>query len=159
MGCSKPLTAETEYAEGTDFSQYETYRWITDDPILIQSGTGNPVIRNIDNERRIRAAVDRELAAKGLTEVEGDAAQLVIAFTVGTKVRYQIQGGSTGLALATADPASVTQGTLTLYFFDRSTDTQVWSAWTNKTLEPGADPNAVINEAVSVLMAEFPPRQ
>jgi hypothetical protein len=156
-GCAKPLTAQTEYAEDTDFSQYQTYRWITDDLVLIQSGTGNAAIRNLENERRIRAAVDRELARKGLTKAEGDAAQLIIAFTVGTKVRYQIQGGSTALEMATADPATVTQGTLTLYFFDRSTDTQVWSAWTKEDLEPGSDPDKVIDEAVSVLMAEFPP--
>ncbi|PRP91401.1 hypothetical protein ENSA5_55180 [Enhygromyxa salina] len=156
-GCSQQLSAETEYAKDQDFSQYQTYRWLTDDLVLIQSGTGNEKIRNLENEKRIRAAVERELEAKGLKKAEGEAAELVIAFTVGTKVRYQIQGGTTALDMATADPATVTRGMLTLYFFDSERETQVWSAWTKKDLEPGADPDEVINAAVSVLMDEFPP--
>lgn len=157
VGCNKPLTAETEYAQATDFAQYQTYRWVTDDLVLIQSGTGNEKIRNVDNEKRIRAAVERELEGKGLNKAAGEDAQLVIAFTVGTKVRYQIQGGTTALDVATGDAASVTQGVLTLYFFDHASEKQVWSAWTKKDLEPGSDPEAVINAAVSVLMSTFPP--
>ena len=157
LSCAKQMQAETKVAEDVDFARYQSFRWLTDDLVLIQAGTGEERIRNVDNEKRIRAAVERELAAKGLQKVEGDEAQLVIAFTVGTKVRYQIQGGTTALDVATADPETVTRGTLTLYFFDRESQAQVWSAWTSKDLEPGSDPDAVINAAVAVLMQEFPP--
>ncbi|PRQ05594.1 DUF4136 domain-containing protein [Enhygromyxa salina] len=156
--CAQQLTAETEHVKGTDFSQYQTYRWITDDLVLIQSGTGNENIRNVENEKRIRAAVERELEAKGLKKATGDEAQLVFAFTVGTKVRYQIQGGVTGLDLVAGEAASVTRGTLSLYAFDPASNVQVWSGWTTKDLEPGEDPDAVINAAVSVVMNEFPPK-
>jgi hypothetical protein len=156
IGCAKPLTAETEHAEGVDFGQFETYRWITDDLVLIQSGTGNENIRNVENEKLIRAAVERELEAKGLRKASGDEADLVVAFTVGTKVRYQIQGGSTPLELA-GEAASVTQGTLTLYMFSRASSEQIWSAWTKKDLEPGSEPDPIIKQAVAVLLAEFPP--
>jgi hypothetical protein len=157
FGCSKQLSAEVAHAEDVDFSKYRTYRWITDDLVLIQSGTGDETIRNVENERRIRAAVERELAARGLEKVEGDAADLIVAFTLGTKVRYQIQGGSTSLEMVADDPASVTRGVLTLYMFDAATDEQIWSAWTKKDLQPGDDPDAVINAAVEVLLDEFPP--
>jgi hypothetical protein len=156
-GCSKQLQAQTEHAKGTDFSQYQTYRWITDDLVLIQSGTGNERIRNVDNERRIRAAVDRELAAKGLREAAGDDAQLIVAFTLGTKVRYHIQGGA-NYDIVTAPAATYTRGVLTIYVFDRASGQQIWSAWTQEDLEPGDDPDTVINTAVKVLLAEFPPR-
>lgn len=154
--CSSQLSAETEYAKDTDFSNYQTYRWITDDLVLIQSGTGNENIRNVENEKRIRAAVERELEAKGLTKA-GDEAELVIAFTVGTKVRYQIQGGATGLDVVADEAATVTRGVLTLYMFDRESQAQIWSAWTKKDLQPGADPDEIVNAAVGVLMDEFPP--
>jgi hypothetical protein len=157
-GCSKQLHVETEYAEGTDFCQYQTYRWITDDLVLIQSGTGNERIRNVENERRIRAAVDRELADKGLHKAEGDDAQLIVAFTLGTKVRYHIQGGAF-YDIATAPSAAYTRGVLTIYLFDRASGQQIWSASTRKDLEPGDDPDAVINVAVNVLLTEFPPTQ
>lgn len=157
LGCAKQMQAETKYAEDVDFAQYQTYRWLTDDLVLIQAGTGEERIRNVENEKRIRAAVERELKAKGLRKASGDEADLVIAFTVGTKVRYKIQGGATALDMFTADPETVTRGTLTLYFFDRASQAQVWSAWTSKDLAPGSDPDAVINTAVGVLMGEFPP--
>jgi hypothetical protein len=156
-GCTKQLEAETEYAQDVDFARYQTYRWITDDLVLIQAGAGDPAIRTLENERRIRAAVERELAQKGLRKVDGEDAQLVVAFTVGTKVRYKIQGGgSSDLDLITGDSASVTRGTLTLYLFDRVTQRQIWSAHTKKDLEPGTDPDAVVDAAVAVLLNELP---
>ncbi|PRQ10005.1 DUF4136 domain-containing protein [Enhygromyxa salina] len=154
--CTQQFRVETQIAEGLDFSRYQTYRWITDDLVLIQPGTGEETIRNIENEKRIRAAVERELTARGLRKVEGDDAQLLVAFTVGTHVRYQIKGGRTGLDLVTGGPASVTRGVLSLYVFDRAREAQVWSAWTKKDLEPGTDPDTVIKAAVSALMTEFP---
>jgi hypothetical protein len=156
-GCSKQMRAETHYVEGTDFSKYQTYRWITDDLVLIQSGSGDPVIRTLENEKRIRAAVDRGLAEKGLQKVDSEDAQLIIAFTVGTKAHYKLQGGgSLDLDLITGDSASVTRGTLTLYLFDHATQRQIWSAWTKKNLEPGTDPDTVIDAAVAVLLSKLP---
>jgi hypothetical protein len=128
--CSKQLRAETDYVEGTDFSKYQTYRWITDDLVLIQSGSGDPAIRTLENERRIRAAVDRGLAAKGLKKVDSEEAQLIVAFTVGTKARYKLEGGAT--------------------------QRQIWSAWTKKNLEPGTDPDTVIGAAVAALLSKLP---
>src|SRR5690606_39843981 len=66
-----------------------------------------------------------------------------------SKVRYKIQGGATALDMFTADPETVTRGTLTLYFFDRASQAQVWSAWTSKDLAPGSDPDAVIKDRKS----------
>ncbi len=158
-GCSKAMTAETAYAQDVDFSQYRSYRWITDDPVLIQPGIGNASIRNVENENRIRAAVDRELASRGLHKAEGDEAQLIVAFSLGTRIRYQVQGGATSLDMVAGEAAHVTRGELTLYLFDRASDRQVWSAWTKKDLEVGDDPEATINVAVSLLLAAFPPRE
>jgi hypothetical protein len=155
--CSKQLQVETAYAEGADFSQYQTYRWITDDLVLMQSGSGNERIRNVENEQRIRAAVERELAAKGLRKATGDEAQLIVAFTLGTQVRYHIQGGA-NYDILSEPAASYTRGVLTIYLFDRASQQQVWSAWTQKDLEPGDDPDAVINAAVERLLADFPPQ-
>jgi hypothetical protein len=154
-GCSKELQVETKHAEGTDFSQYRSYRWITEDLVLIQSGTGEQLIRNVENERRIRAAVERELAEKGLRKATDDDAQLIVAFTVGTQVRYHIQGGA-NYDILTEPAAKYTRGVLTIYVFDRASQQQVWSAWTQKDLEPGDDPDAVINAAVERLLAYFP---
>lgn len=156
-GCAKQLQVVTEHSADTDFSQYQTYRWLTDDLILIQSGTGNEAIRNVENEKLIRAAVERELAAKGLEKAEGADAQLVVAFTVGTKVRYKIQGGgASSLDVVTKDSETVTRGRLTLYIFDSVSEQQIWEAWTQKDLSREESPESVINAATAALMAKFP---
>ena len=157
IGCAKQMKAETEWAEGTDFSKYTTYRWITEDLVLIQSGSGDPNIRTTENETRIRAAVDKALEAKGLRKAEGEEAQLVVAFTVGTKLHYKISGAGGQDLDILGEGDSVTRGTLTLYLFDHATQKQIWSAWTSKDLERGTDPDTVINAAVGVLLNEFPP--
>ena len=152
----KQMKAQVEYPKGTDYSQYQSYRWLTEDLVLIQSGTGNENIRNVENEKRVRAAVDRELAAKGLTKT-GEEADLVVAFTVGTKVRYRVEGGDRFSVVTGGPGEKVTRGTLTLYFFDPKTKTQVWEAWTSKDLSPTENPDDVVNAAVGLLMKEFPP--
>lgn len=157
-GCAKQLKVETEYSADTDFSQYRTYRWLTDDLILIQSGTGNEAVRNVENEKLIRAAVERELEAKGLTKAEGADAQLVVAFTVGTKVRYKIQGGgASALDITSKEDETVTRGRLTVYLFDSASEKQIWEAWSQKDLSRDESPEVVINAATAALMAEFPP--
>ena len=155
-GCAPQLRVEVESADGIDFRQYETYRWVTDDLVLIQAGSGEPAIRTLENEKRIRKAVERELAKKGLRKVEGDEADLAIAFTVGTKVRYKLSGAGGQDLDILGEGDSVTRGTLTIYVFDRASQRQVWSAWTKKDLERGTDPDEVIDRAVAVLLREFP---
>ncbi|MEZ4380884.1 MAG: DUF4136 domain-containing protein, partial [Nannocystaceae bacterium] len=142
---------------GVDYAQYSSFRWITDDLVLIQSGTGNERIRNVDNEKRIRAAVERGLAAKGMTKGGADA-DLVVAFTVGTKVRYRLEGDDYSTIVIDGPGGTVTRGTLTLYLFDPKDNVQVWQAWTSKDLEPGEDPEAVINGAVDLLLTQYPPK-
>ncbi|HLT39425.1 MAG TPA: DUF4136 domain-containing protein [Enhygromyxa sp.] len=156
LACTRQLQVETQYAEDVDFSQYRTYRWITDDLVLIQPGTGDARIRSVDNERRIRAAIDRELERKGLRAAGGEQAELIVAFTVGTSVRYRIQGGA-NYDIITDPAASYTRGVLTIYLFDRASRRQIWSARTHEDLEPGDNPDAVINAAVDLLLAGFPP--
>ncbi|MEZ4384832.1 MAG: hypothetical protein R3A79_26110, partial [Nannocystaceae bacterium] len=62
LACGGTMEAKVEAPGGVDYAQYSSFRWITDDLVLIQSGTGNERIRNVDNEKRIRAAVERGLA-------------------------------------------------------------------------------------------------
>jgi hypothetical protein len=156
VACGGTMEANVEAPGGVDYAQYSSFRWITDDLVLIQSGTGNERIRNVDNEKRIRAAVERGLAAKGVTKGGADA-DLVVAFTVGTKVRYRLEGNDYSTIVIDGPGGTVTRGTLTLYFFDPKDSQQVWQAWTSKDLEPGEDPDAVINGAVDLLLTQYPP--
>jgi len=62
----------------TDFSKFKTYKWV-----VIKGAT--PVDDLMD--KQIKAAIDDQLATKGLTKVEGEDANLFVGYqmAVGTE--------------------------------------------------------------------------
>lgn len=147
------------YAErtpGFDLESAGTYAWVTDDLVLIQLGKDQPNLRTVDNEKRIRAAVDRELASRGFSVVPKDQAQLLVAFSVGVNIRYRLEGGD-GTAITTPGPSDPkTKGTLNIYLIDPAKEQEVWHGWTSKWLSKSDDPDQVANEAVRMIMAAYP---
>ena len=135
-----------------DFSSSRTYAWITDDLILIEFGDPQPRVRTKSNETRVRDAIDRGLAAKGYTKVDAAEADLLIAFSVGTRMRYRVEGVSLGDQPGTPQ----TKGTLNIYALDRGTGREVWHAYLSKWLSKNDDPATVIDEAVRRILTEFP---
>ena len=152
--CPK-MQGRAETTPGADVSAYQSYRWITDDLGLIQEGQGDKLIRSAENEQRIRAAVDRGLAAKGLAKAEGDAASLVVAFSLGTKMKYTVQPGSYE-AEQDEPPATYHRARLRVYLFDASTGKQVWQGWATRNINGQEDPDAEVNAAVDLILAKFP---
>ena len=62
-----------------------------------------------------------------------------------------------GTAIAMDGPGETqTEGTLNVYLLDRATEREVWHGWATKTLRPSDDPKAVIDAAVSRIMAVYP---
>jgi hypothetical protein len=157
-GCYNIKTG-SEYDYSADFSSYATYAWVTEDLTLIGTGTGNPAIRNEQNETWIREAVDRSLTQRGLEKVPIDEAQLVVTFVVGTKEELRLEGGGTnyGFLGAKGEPPKYYKGSLSIDLFDRATRRQIWHGWASKPLDPGDDPQRVIDDAVARIMAAFPP--
>jgi len=63
----------TNFMPGTDFSKFHTYKWIN-----IEGGTHpNQIV-----DSQIKAAVDSQLAAKGLTKTDKDKADLYVGYQV-----------------------------------------------------------------------------
>lgn len=157
MGCATSApTVQQEQAPGYDVAGAKTYAWITEDLVLINFGENQPTIRTQDNEKLIREAIDRELAAQGRTKVASEEAQVFVAFSVGVRTRYALEGGP-GTAVAMDGPGqSQVEGTLNIYLMDQQTNQEVWHGWASKTLNKGDDPKTVIDEAVSLIVATLP---
>lgn len=129
-----------------------SFAWVTDELILIQFGAPQPMIRNEANERLIREAVDRELAAKGYEKTTATEADILVAFSVGVRVRYRMEG----VDLASGPGETQTKGTLNIYALDRQVHKEVWHGDATRWLGKSEEPRDVVDRAVSRILEAFP---
>ena len=147
---------KTDYARGTDFSQYKTFMWIKE-----------PQTRNPLTKQRVIDDVNAALTAKGLQLVTGDA-DLGIAAHAATKQNQTLNtfyngfgggwrwGGRFGSATTTVDTYTV--GTLVVDIFDAKTKDAIWRGTSSKTLSGDPEKNAAsLNKAVAKMFKDFPP--
>ncbi|MGB7731045.1 MAG: DUF4136 domain-containing protein [Candidatus Acidiferrum sp.] len=160
-----------DYDKDKDFSKFKSYKWVTikgaDEPDEL---TG----------KRIMAAVDAELAAKGLTKTDSDTADLYIAYqtAVGTEKQFTSYNtgwgygpgwgggwyGGTGMNSTTTygSTSTIYVGQLDISMYDPATKQLVWRGVASKTLDPKAKPEKKdknIGKAVQKLLKNFPPKQ
>lgn len=144
-----------------DVSKYKTYAWSTG-----TTGT-NPIIH-----QQIVAAVDSQLAAKGLKKVETDP-ELTISALVWTESDMHVVNPSwhpslnsisTGIAVG-SQSWPVTKGTLVVNISDTTTKNEVWRGTASDTLKQGPSGNKVedaksvekpIRKAVEKMFKQFP---
>ena len=146
------------FAQGTDFTKYKTYKWV-DVP-----GAQKPDQMLSD---QIKQAVDSQLVQKGLTKIDGDDANLYIAFQFAVNQekqwdaigygggRYRTMGGT-----GTMTSSTINIGTLVVDMYDVSEKKQVWRGDATKTLNPSKDPQKNqerLQKAVAKLMKNYPP--
>jgi hypothetical protein len=147
---------KTDYAKGTDFTQYKTFMWIK------EPETTNPLTK-----QRVIDDVNAALTAKGLKLVTGDA-DLCIAAHAATSQKRTLNtfydgfgggwrwGGRFGSATTTVDTYTV--GTLVVDIFDSKTKDAIWRGTSSKTLSGDPEKNAGnLNKAVAKMFKDFPP--
>jgi hypothetical protein len=154
----------TNYLPGTDFSKYHTYKWVTIGP----SGVPDQIL-----DTQIKQSIDSQLAAKGLTKVDGDKADLFVRYQVAVAKEkqwnatgmgdiFRSPGMSTAMGSATATSSSIDVGTLVLDLFDPAAKQLVWTGHATKTINPSKDPQKNqrnIDKAMQKLLKDFPPRR
>jgi hypothetical protein len=172
LACASPIRTEHDASPSADFSRYATYAWIGESPLApaaAESGSqGEP--RRVD-EGMIRSAVEAELAARGYRPAPSDAADLLVAFEVGSEkkvVEEPVAGRATvytaGYSYGTwyrsaaVRTRTYTKGTLSLDFFDRSSHEAVWVGWASKRITGADEPGPLIREAVRRILLDFPAR-
>jgi hypothetical protein len=165
-GCST-LKVRAEFAEKTDFTRYRSWAWR---PLVAGAGEV-PRVRDPAIQAVIKSTVERELAARGLKQVELDARPDLLVDTFGwSQDRTETRQSAIGLRGSgyTYDPGAssspVTEvrtlrdGTLMVDLFDAATRARVWRGTATESLAPGAAPGAV-EQAIAGLLAQFPPRK
>jgi len=158
-----------DFDKNKDFSKFRTYKWV---PI---KGADQP---DELTSKKLTAAVDAELATKGLTRTESDAADLYIGYqtAVGTEKQFTSYNtgwgygsgwgggwyGNGGMSTSTTygSTSTVYIGQLDLSMYDPADKQIVWRGNASKTLDPKAKPEKKeknIGKAVQKLLKNYPP--
>jgi len=158
-GCAPSISVRTDYHPGTNFSVYKTVT-ISDAKTEL-----DPFIAG-----RIRAALEVQLAAKGISRVPSDGDLVVHAHVrARTDTTVSTWGGGWGYGYYGGgyyggnhvDVRNVRVGTLVIDLVDRAKGEAVWRGIAEGTIDQNATPQeseAHINAAVEKIFREYPPK-
>lgn len=164
------MQTDSDYYRAADFSKLHRFAWVAESP-LIQSRSASVEISPL-TIRRIREAIERDLAAKGFELVaDREDADFALSFTVGARDMISIEDyppyyrgdwhWQTPYYWPRVDVAMYTAGMLAIDVFDSATREPVWHGWARKAIV-GADirdPETAIYNAVTAMLSDFPPER
>lgn len=153
------------YLPGTDFSKYQTYKWVQ------VPGVQYP---NQLVEAQIKQAIDGQLSLKGLHRIEGDNPDLYVTYQAAINQEKQWNayssggnywgwggwGGWGGMETTTVTSSTINVGTLNIDIYDVATKKQVWRGEATKTLKNEKKPEKRqrnLDKAMAKLMKNYPP--
>jgi len=155
------------FAPGQDFSGFKTYKW--------GMVKGAQQLNQIADQQ-LKATVDAELGRKGLTKVDGDKADLVVAYQVGLSQEQQFTtldsgwgygpgwrggwygGGGGGFSTTTSDTIQIGQVDIDMY--QAADQKLVWRGSASKSLDTKAKPEKRqknLTKAMAKLFKNYPP--
>jgi hypothetical protein len=157
---ARAQTVTYDYDKAAPFSAFRTYAWVPG------TSVPDPLI-----DKRIVAAIDGELAAKGLRKVDTAAdADVVVAYHASFDTNLQITGFGSGWGAyrfggtrsGTARAEEILVGTLIVDVVDARSRTIVWRGSATKDVNLKADPekrDKNIARAAAKLFKHYPPRE
>lgn len=168
-GCGG-INVKQDYNPEVDFDALRTFAWRSVD----QEPTGNKLADSPLLDSRIRAAVEKELLAKGYRKVTANPDYQVtysysiesgaerdpdasVGIGVGTGSRGSFGGIGLSLGFGGRDPG---QERLIIDVVDPGADNLLWRGIARRKMAPSSDPAenvARINETVAAILSGFPP--
>jgi hypothetical protein len=156
-GCGSSMKVATDFDRAADFTDLSTYTLIRPEP-------GERRAVRPASERRIIAAVTRELEAKGYRDVSSDpdfwiGFNVVVADEIDEQTMYTDQ--KLGYVSSATEVRMHRRGTLVLFITDAAGGQVIWQGTASETF---SDPSQEtidkrIDEAVGRMLAEFPPQK
>ena len=178
IGCASTFKATYDHDANHDFSNYQTFAWISENPMKVAqtATTVNPLL-----QPRIMVSLESGLGAKGYLLVnEAEKADFVLSFTVGSREEIKVDSypsmsagygagypghwgwGGTYYGASYGTETSVrqyTKGMLAVDIFDVKERRPVWHGVASKTIHDSDRENvdATVQAAVDSILAGFPP--
>ena len=167
-GAGGALAQEVRYNfdKSADFTAFKTYKWV-----VIKGATQLGDLA----ERQVKAAVDAELALKGLSQTDSDNADLYIGYQAGVGQEKQYTSFDTGWGygpgwygggwyrggggMTTGQTSTIYIGQLALDMYSPP-HVLVWRGAASKTLDPKASPDKQhknLQKAVAKMLKNYPP--
>ena len=156
------------FDQQANFAAFKTYKWV-----VIKGAT--QLSELVD--RQVKAAVDAELATKGLTKTDSDTADLYIGYQAGIGQEKEYTSFDTGWGygpgyrggwyggggggMTTGTTSTIYIGQLALDMCATSPKALVWRGAASKTLDPKAKPDKQeknLKKAVTKLLKNYPPK-
>jgi Domain of unknown function (DUF4136) len=156
------------FDKSASFPSFKTYKWV-----VIKGATQLAELP----DRQVKAAVDAELAKKGLTKSDSDTADLYIGYqaAIGQEKEFTSFNsgwgagpgwygggwyGAGGGGITTGSTSTIYVGQLALDMYASMPHTLVWRAVASKTLDEKAKPEKQqknLEKAVAKLLKNYPP--
>ena len=181
VGCATGFEATYDSDPAHDFSVYEKYAWVSDNPMKVgpTSRITNPMLQS-----RIMISIEDALEAKGYTMAKDVAsADFVLSFTIGSREEinvdsspsmgmgvgygsgygygYPRHGGWGGAYYGVSTDTTVrqyTEGMLALDVFDVASHDPVWHGVATKRIHDSdrEDAAGTVKSAVDAILMNFP---
>jgi hypothetical protein len=168
ISCST-VRVETDYDPDADFGGLSTYAWMPHPPAV----SNDPLLHNSLLDSRVRSSVDKEMAAKGIRKVSAAKASFLVNYYINLEQKIRVDtipvatyGYGYGVNRRYGGMAAETQvqqyevGTLILDIVDPKKSELLWrgsgSTRVGRANTP-EDKQKKVDEAVTKMLAEFPP--
>ena len=143
-----------DWDHDADFSKYKAYAWM-------ESKNPGPELA----AKRMIAAIESQLAAKGLRKTHRSDADLAVVYNVGAKERVSVQGYDYGYGryrwgggTVRYDTTRYTDATLVVDLIDAKTHSLVWRGTASDTLSDKPENNEKkIQKAAEKMFKKYPP--
>ena len=171
MACTSGTLAQDvryNFDRETDFSRFKTYKWVE--------------LKNAQNpgdllDKQIKSVFDTQLAAKGLTKVDADPADLYIGYQVSVGQEKEFTSyntdwgygagwyrggwyGSPGGGMSTGTTSTIYIGQIALDMYDSANKDLVWRGLGSKTIDPKAKPEKQqknLTKTATKMLKNYPP--
>jgi hypothetical protein len=170
-GCSSVSTTR-DFDESFNFSALKTFAWQHAEQPL----TGNPKIDNDLNDKRIRAAVEQDLIAKGFVKVDKADADFWVAYFMNFQQRIDGSGSTISFGLGTGSGgraggvgwssgstiSDYEEAQLMIDILNPANQQMIWRGQGERRAYSGSNPEKItslVNDAVVRILKKFPPKQ
>jgi hypothetical protein len=167
LSCGFALAQDIRYnfVPGTNFADYKSYKWVA-----IKGA------EQIDSmlDGQVRAAIDVELAKKGLSKTDGDKADLLVGYQTAIKQEKEFNSyttggygwgragwyGSGGMTTTTGSTSTILIGQIAVDMYDAAAQKIIWRGLASKTIDQKAKPEKQqknLAKAMEKLFKNYPP--